>query len=305
MGTWELVDLPEGRWAVGNWWVLLKKYLKTGELDKYKARLIAKGYSQIPGMDFSQTFSPVVHLETICMILALAVNFNWELMLMDVKGAYLNGNLEEEVYMLQPDGFGDGTNKVCHLIKTLYGLKQAGQEWNKVLDTCLKGKGFKNLGANPCAYIWKTDGLIDIIAAWVDDLLLFLDTTQMMNKLKAELKTLFDVTDLGSPQKIIRIEIDHNRTKGQLKISQTQYIDHLLEKYNMTNCNPVATPMDPSVNLDNVEELPEDSPIWELYHTLIGELMYLSIATRWLWIEGECWAYTAQRPASIHCSVNI
>jgi hypothetical protein len=131
----------------------LKKYLKTGELDKYKARLVAKGYSQIPGMDFSQMFSPVVCLETIRVILALAVNFGWELMQMDVKGAYLNGNLEEEVYMLQPDGFGDGTNKVCHLIKTLYGLKQAGREWNKVLDAHLKGKGFKNLEADPCAYI--------------------------------------------------------------------------------------------------------------------------------------------------------
>jgi hypothetical protein len=114
----------------------------------------------------------------------------------------------------------------------------------------------------------------------VDDLLLFSDTTQMMNKLKAELKTLFDVTDLGSPQKIVGIEIDHDRTKGQLKISQTQYINHLLEKYNMTNWDPVATPMDPSADLDNAEELPEDSPIQELYRTLIGELMYLSIATR-------------------------
>ena len=153
MGTWELVDLPEDRRAVGNKWVFLKKYLKSGQLDKYKARLVTKGYSQILGMDFSETFSPVVRLETIRMILALTVNFDWEVTQMDVKGAYLNGNLDEEVHMLQPDGFGDGTDKVCRLIKTLYGLKQAGQEWNKVLDTRLKDKGFKTLEADPCAYI--------------------------------------------------------------------------------------------------------------------------------------------------------
>ena len=280
MGTWELVDLPEGRRAVGNRWVLLKKYLKSGQLDKYKARLVAKGYSQIPGMDFSETFSPVVHLETIRTILALTVNFDWEVTQMDVKGAYLNGNLDEEVYMLQPDGFGDGTNKVCHLIKTLYGLKQAGREWNKVLNTSLKDKGFKNLEADPCAFVRETNEHIEIITAWVDDLLLFTETAQFMNTLKAELKTLFDVTDLGSPQKIVGIEINHDRDNGRLKISQTQYIDNLLAKYNMTDCKPVATPMDVSVDLDNAEELPKDSPIRALYRSLVGELMYLAIATR-------------------------
>ena len=123
MGTWDLVNLPEERQAIGNKWVFLKKYSKTGKLEKYKARLVAKGYSQIPGMDFSQTFSPVVQLETIRTILSLAVNMDWEITQMDVKGAYLNVNLQEEVYMHQPDGFKDGTNRVCRLIKTIYGLK--------------------------------------------------------------------------------------------------------------------------------------------------------------------------------------
>jgi transposase InsO family protein len=280
MGTWELVDLPEGRRAVGNRWVLIKKYLKSGQLDKYKARLVAKGYSQVPGMDFSETFSPVVRLETIRTILALTVNFDWELTQMDVKGAYLNGNLEEEVYMLQPEGFGDGTNKVCHLIKTLYGLKQAGREWNKVLNTRLKDIGFKNIKADPCAFIRETNEHIEIITAWVDDLLLFTETAQLMDALKAELKTLFDISDLGSPQKIVGIEIDRDRKNGRLKISQTQYIDDLLAKYNMTDCKPVATPMDVSIDLNNAEELPNDSPIRTLYRTLVGELMFLAIATR-------------------------
>jgi hypothetical protein len=125
-GTWKITSLPQGRTAIGNKWVFLRKYNKDGTLAKYKARLVAKGYAQIPGMDFTDTFSPVVRLETIRVLFALAINMNWEIRQMDVKGAYLNGTLKEEIYMKQPDGFDDGTGKVCLLVKTLYGLKQAG-----------------------------------------------------------------------------------------------------------------------------------------------------------------------------------
>jgi hypothetical protein len=280
MKTWELVDLPEGRHPVGNRWVFVKKFSKTGVLEKYKARLVAKGYSQVPGMDFSETFAPIVRMETIRLMLSLALNFDWEVTQMDVKGAYLNGHLEEEVYMRQPDGYQDGTKKVCRLIKTLYGLKQAGREWNKEFDARLKGQGFQRLHADPCAYIREIDEHIEVITAWVDDLLLFADTAEMMRKLKDKLKTVFEVTDLGEPQKIVGIEIERDRVRGRLKISQAQYIDNLLAKYNMTDCNPVATPMDLSANLDDKPELPEDSPIRTLYGSLVGSLMFLTTATR-------------------------
>jgi hypothetical protein len=153
MGTWELMDLPKGHRAIGNKWVFLQKFDKHGVLQKYKACLVAKGYSQIPGMDYTDTFSPVVRLETIRAVLALAVNLDWEIEQMDVKGAFLNGLLREDVYMQQPDGYSDGTNCVCRLVKTLYGLKQAGREWNKVLDMKMAERGFMRLEADPCAYI--------------------------------------------------------------------------------------------------------------------------------------------------------
>src|SRR5437879_7400541 len=120
MGTWELVDPPQGRTPVGNKWVLTKKYNKQGNLLKYKARLVAKGYSQMPGMDYHDTFSPVVRLETIRTLLALAVSNDWEMHQMDVKGAYLNGKIKEEIYMSQPEGYSDGTDCLCCLIKSLY-----------------------------------------------------------------------------------------------------------------------------------------------------------------------------------------
>ena len=117
-----------------NKWVLRKKYNKDGQLTKYKARLVVKGYAQRLGFDYADTFALVVRLKTIRAILAIVPSRKLVMRQMDVKGAYLNGILKETVYMLQPEGYDDGTNRVCHLQKTLYGLKQSGREWNKELD---------------------------------------------------------------------------------------------------------------------------------------------------------------------------
>ena len=143
MGTWELANAPKDRKPITNKWVFMKKYNKDGDLQIYKARLVARGFSQIPGMDYNQTFAPVVRLETIRTILALAVKNDWEIQQMDIKGTYLNGDLKEEIYMNQPEGFDDGTSHLCHLIKTIYGLKQSSQEWNHKLNTKLTEMGFE------------------------------------------------------------------------------------------------------------------------------------------------------------------
>ena len=149
--TWKLVDCPDDAVPIPNKWVLLKKYNKQGELTKYKAPLVVKGYAQRPDFDYTDTFTPVICLETIWAILAIVPSEKLEMHQMDVKGAYLNGILKETVYMHQSEGFEDGTNRVCHLQKTLYGLKQSRREWNKELDRRLKEKGFNNLQSDPCA----------------------------------------------------------------------------------------------------------------------------------------------------------
>jgi hypothetical protein len=207
MGTWELVEPQQDRTLVGNRWVLVKKTNKEGEVVKYKARLVAKGYSQIPGMDYNDTFSPVVRLETIRSILSTAAALDWEVQQMDVKGAYLNGILKEDVYMKQPEGYDDGTGRVCRLRKTLYGLKQSGREWNIELNLRLTGIGFRQLESDPCVYIKRTTDGIQIITVWVDDLLLFTDSQRLMDELKGRLTSILDVTDLGEPKKIVGIEI--------------------------------------------------------------------------------------------------
>ncbi len=130
MGTYTKEDLPAGRDTIGCKWVFLKKYDEDGNISRYKARLVAQGYSQIPGVDYTETFAPVVRLESVHATLGIAAIKDLKISQMDVKGAYLNGELEEEIYMRQPEGYDDGSGRVCRLHKTLYGLKQSGCKWN-------------------------------------------------------------------------------------------------------------------------------------------------------------------------------
>ena len=275
--TWELVECPRDAIPIPNKWVLRKKYNREGELTKYKARLVVKGCAQRPGFDYTDTFSPVVRLETIRAILAIVPIKQLKMRQMDVKGAYLNGILQEKVYMRQPEGFSDGTNRVCWLHKTLYGLKQSGREWNKELDRRLKEKGFHNLLSDPCAYIRRNGDDLEIVTVWVDDLMLFATSINLMEQLAEDLKSIFDVTDLGEPSKIVGIEITHR--KHSLTISQPQYIDSILRKHGMQDANPVTTPLDSNVKLEINKNEREGNDNNE-YASLIGSLQYLTIATR-------------------------
>jgi hypothetical protein len=179
--------------------------------------------------------------------------------------------------MRQPDGFGDGTNRVCWLQKTLYGLKQSGHEWNKELDRQLKSKGFNNIRSDPCAYIRRDGDNLEIVTVWVDDLLLFATSNRVMRHLMDDLKSIFNVTNLGEPSKIVGIEISCRN--DSLTISQPLYINSILRKYGMENANPVSTPLDPNVRLEPNTEQREESRTNE-YASLIGSLHYLTIATR-------------------------
>ncbi len=178
--------------------------------------------------------------------------------------------------MWQPDEFNDGTNCVCWLRKTLYGLKQSGHEWNKELDRQLKEKGFCNLLLDPCAYIQRNGNDLEIITVWVDDLLLFAMAIWIMSRVKQELNEMFKFTDLGEPTKIVGIEI--NQRADSLVISQKQYIDTILQKYRMGDANPVSTPMDPNISLESNKEKGVTNRSND-YTSLIDSLQYLATAT--------------------------
>src|SRR5882762_489233 len=275
-GTWKLVDKPDDAIPISNKWVFAKKRNKAGEITKYKARLVAKGCSQRPGYDYLETFSPVVRMETIRAILSLVPSKKLKIQQMDVKGAYLNGILKEKIYMRQPEGYDDGSGRVCLLVKTLYGLKQSGREWNKELDKKLKQLGFNPLQSDPCAYVRKNGEHLEIITKWVDDLLLFETSDDLMNKMKNEIQSEWTVTDMGDPQKIIGIEI--SRDENSIIISQQKYVENILRREGMLDANPVSMPMDPNIPIGPNPDGNEGSRS-NAYARLLGELQFLSNAT--------------------------
>ena len=196
---------------------------------------------------------------------------------MDVKGAYLNGILKEHIYMQQLEGHDDGTGHVCLLKKMLYGLKQASREWNRELDCKLKKRGYVHLCSDPCIYIWHVDKDFVIITVWVDDLLLFLTTIVLMNKMKSDIKSEWKVTDLGDPTKIVGIEIMIN--PGSIAISSSKYIELILHKEGLEQSNVVSTPLDPNVILIlNPKGNAGDHS--NSFVCLLGELQYITCATR-------------------------
>ena len=179
--------------------------------------------------------------------------------------------------MKQPEGYGDGTNRVCLLIKTLYGLKQAGREWNLELDRKMRGKGYVRLRSNVCVYIWRTDEDFVIITIWVDDVLLFSMTVEFKEKAIADINSEWAMTDLGTPTKIVGIELVIS--SDSISISSTSYINTILAREGLDNCNAVSTPLDPNVALVSNPESNEINCSND-YARLLGELQYISNATR-------------------------
>ena len=277
MGTWRLIEKPKDAVPIANKWTFIKKRNKAGMVVKYKARLVAKGCAQRPGYDYVETFSPVVRMETIRAILVLVLIKGLKMQQMDVKGAYLNGQLKEKVYMKQPEGYEDKSGRVCELIKTLYGLKQSGREWNKEFDEKLKQFGFERLRSDPCVYVKRNGKELAIITVWVDNLLLFATSDELMERIKSDLRTQWEMTDLGEPTKIIGVEI--TQTKNAITISQRIYIESILEREGLSEINSVATPLDLNMKLEPNPDGGEGNRS-NSFARLLGELQFLANNTR-------------------------
>ena len=193
-----------------------KKFDENGNLSRYKARLVAQGFSQGYIYDYSDTFSPVVRLDSFRLVIAIAAYHRFPLGQMDIKGAYLNGKLSEEIYMKQPAGCDDGTGRVCKLIHTLYGLQQSGREWNNTLKNFLVEKaGYTQLPKEHGLFIRRNDNEFDIIAVWVDDLLIVSSSDSRLEQTKCEIGNEFEATYQGQPKLLLGIQIERNpQTKG-------------------------------------------------------------------------------------------
>ena len=278
--TWKLVELPSDRKPIGCKWVFKVKYCSDGKIERFKARLVAKGYAQKYGIDYDETFSPVIRFSSIRALLAYAVQNDLLVHQMDVVTAFLNGNLEEEIYMEQPDGYiqPGKENLVCKLQKSLYGLKQSPRCWNTAFQEYMEVIQFKQSTADPCIYVKMTDA-IAILAVYVDDLIVMASTLEEMQQIRETLKSRFQMKDLGKLHYCLGISIEQDEERKCLWLHQKQYILNMLEKYSLSNAKVVSTPADVSVQLKKDDGVSNkvDSVT---YQSIIGSLLYAAIATR-------------------------
>ena len=285
--TWKLIQLPRNKKAIGCKWVYAKKEGFPNEV-RFKARLVAKGYAQKEGIDYNEVFSPVVKHSSIRILLALVAQFDLELVQLDVKTAFLHGDLEEEIYMTQPEGFkvAGKENWVCKLKKSLYGLKQSSRQWYKRFDRFMVGLKYTRSKFDHCVYFRKLrDGLFIYLLLYVDDMLIASKSQDEIEKLKTQLNQEFEMKDLGEAKMILGMEITRDRKRGKLCLSQRQYLKKVLQRFGMTEqSKPVSTPLAPHFKLssslspstDEEREYMSKVP----YSNAVGSLMYAMVCTR-------------------------
>lgn len=302
--TWEIIDRPENRHVVGSRMVLRNKIGSDGQVEKRKARIVARGFSQRPGTDFYETFAPVARLKSVRIALSLAASKNMIIRQLDVTSAYLNGTLEEEVFMETPEYLEESLkiigsrnrdpeiaekarkmleeissgDKVCLMKKALYGLRQPGRVWHKRLDSEIRKFGASPTNSDPCVYTKGQGDNMIIIVTYVDDFLVIaskpIDADSFRNHLQKE----FMVKDLGQSKHCLGMDFTFD--KNCIRVSQTNYINEILKKFGMSECNPISTPLEAGAKLGTTEPWNASDGEKPPFRELVGALMYLSVTTR-------------------------
>jgi transposase InsO family protein len=273
--VWEVVDLTPSMKTVGTTWVFRKK--SDGDKVVFKARLCAQGFSQTHGVDFSKTFAPTGRLNSLRALISFAAANDLDFQQMDVKTAFLNADLEEEVYLSIPQGVSAEKKKKClKLNKAIYGLKQAPLAWYNRLSSWLISVGFKISIADPCVF-FRLGGNPVWLFVHVDDIAIF---GKDLGSFKEEIAREFEMKDLGRADLLLGIKITHD--PSAIVLSQRHYVHSLLELYGMTACRPVSTPLVPNSHLDkaSIEEVDRFNSLGVNYRSAVGALSYLSSATR-------------------------
>ncbi|GFY95400.1 hypothetical protein Acr_10g0007850 [Actinidia rufa] len=253
--TWDLVSLSWGVQTIGCKWVFTVKYLADGIIERYKARLVAKGFTQVPGQDYGATFAPVAKLTTVHVIISLAASYSWPLHQLNVKNAFLNGDLHETIYMDPPPGFraeGEHTGKICRLWKSLYGLKQSPRAWFSRFSEVVLSLDFIRCQSDQTCFIHRrSDGQCVNISVYVDDIIITGDDASGIERVKQTLRKAFDTKDLGPLRYFLKIE-----------------------DTGMMGCRPASSPMDPNFKLspESGDLLPDATQ----YQHLVGRLIYLT-----------------------------
>ena len=244
-GVWDLVELLVGCKSIGCKWVIKTNCDAHGEVERYKVRLVIKGYNQREDIEYTETFSHVFTKDSFCIVVTLVAHFDLELHQMDVKTAFLNGDLFEDVYMNQPDGFIKSSQKhvVCKLRKPIYGLKQASRQWYLKFDNVVTSLDFKENMVDQCIYLKLSGSKFIILVLCIDDILLASNDVDFLHDTKQMLITHFDMKDLENASFILGIEIHHGKFLVILGLSQKTYIKKILDRFNIKFCKSCTTPI--------------------------------------------------------------
>lgn len=276
-GTWIVVPKPKNVKIIGRKWVYTKKEGIPGvEPPRFKSRLVAKGYSQREGIYYNEILAPVVKHVSIRVLLQIVAAEDLEFEQLDVKTAFLHGELEEVIYMSQPEGYEvEGREDWVYLLKkSLYGLKQSPRQWNQKFNDFMISRGFTRSSVDSCVYL----------LLYVDDMLVASKSMQEIKILKKDLGTVFEMKDLGPAKKILGMEITRNRKELRLELSQCDYIEKVLKLFQMEKAKPVKTPIGIHFKLKSAtdKELKEQSEAMSKvpYANVMGSVMYMMIGTR-------------------------
>lgn len=274
--TWSLVPPIPNANVVDCKWVYKLKRDQTGAITRYKARLVAKGFNQQQGIDYYETFSPVVKSTTIRTVLSLAVTRRWTLRQLDVQNAFLHGELHETVYLRQPPGFVDPTkpDHLCLLHKSLYGLKQAPRAWFHRLTKALQALGFRGSTTDPSLFIYLSKGTILYMLVYVDDIILTGNNSNAIDHVIKNLSQTFAIQDLGTLSYFLGIEVVHRNS--DVILSQKKYILELLQRANLSKAKPVSSPIATTANLHLGDSRLFDDPV--KYRQLVGALQYVTLS---------------------------
>ena len=286
-GTWTVVELPPGKVAIGSRWVFKLKRNPDGTIDRYKARLVAQGFSQRPGFDYFEVFAGTPRFEAIRAVLALAACEDMHLRFIDVSNAFLNGEIDAEVYMRQPEGFErGGRNTVLRLNKAIYGLKQASRQWKqKLVQILVDELGFKEIYSDASLYVFQKDGVRIIMPVYVDDGMMASTSKSLLDWCVVELSKRVKMRDLGESSFLLGMLIERDRSVRMLALSQRQYILDMLTRYRMDQCDSVKTPMNKNAaRLSKLDGPQNDAERQEMqlvpYGEAVGSLLYLARGTR-------------------------
>ncbi|KAK0579819.1 hypothetical protein LWI29_031937 [Acer saccharum] len=272
--TWDLVPSHPSYNTVGCKWIFCIKRSPDGSISKYKAHLVAKGFHQRPGVDYTDTFIPVVKTTTIRVLLSTAVSRGWSLRQLDVNNAFLQGHLDENVFMVQPPGFKDPALPlhVCHLKKAIYDLKQAPRAWYNELRQFLLHNGFVNSHSDTSLFIFNANGCVIFLLVYVDDIIVTGNDGALIDTFVATLARRFSIKDLGTLSYFLGVEVIP--CSAGMFLSQQKYVTDLLTCTKMINSKPVVTPLPTNHSLTLLDRISLTDAIE--FHQVIGALQYLS-----------------------------